>query len=147
MEEITTVDQIESHTGLGHLIELVRSSLTRALDRKVAALGIPEAHAEVLLKLYTGKARSGANLREMVGSDTHSIERVLDRLEQSELIRVEPTGGERDARHLSLTEAGRIISRQLLQAGVEVQNRHLRGFTKREVERLAEYLRWMLWNA
>lgn len=133
--------------SVGYLLSQVRVRLVTAIDAELAPLDITWAQWGILLQLANGKAETAAELCRNAGCDTGSMTRMLDRLEQKSLIRRERSAADRRIVHLRLTEAGRELYPQLPEIGLKVLNRHLRGFTRSEVELLKGFLRRMIRNA
>ena len=135
------------HGGIGRLVNQVRVSLFDSLDRQLEPLDITGAQCLILMLLANGKADSAAGLCKGMSYDPGAMTRMIDRLEQKDLIRrVRSTEDRRTAR-LELTAEGRAVYPKLAKAGVAVMNRHMKGFSKAEVAELEAYLQRMLDNA
>lgn len=133
--------------SVGYLLGQVRGRLVAAVDAELAPLDITWAQWGILLQIANGKAETAAELCRNGGCDTGSMTRMLDRLEQKGLIRRERSAEDRRVVHLRLTEAGRELYPQLPPIALKVLNRHLRGFTRSELELLKSFLRRMIKNA
>ena len=72
--------------------------------------------------------------------------RMLDRLEAKGLIVRTRSTDDRRRVQLELTEAGRGEAERLVQAIVNVLNRHLNGFSASELDQFKGFLRRMLAN-
>jgi len=82
-----------------------------------------------------------------VGCDTGAMTRMLDRLEEKQLVSRERSNDDRRVIHIHPTALAGDITRQAFPAAVAVLNRHLAGFSRDEVETLKSLLRRMLANA
>lgn len=133
--------------SLGYLLHQVRSRMVSAIDAELAPLDITWAQWGTLLHIANGKASTAAELCRSVAGDTGSMTRMLDRLEQKGLIRRERSAEDRRVVRLFLTDAGRELYPQLPPIAVKILNRHLRGFSRDELETLKGFLRRMVANA
>jgi DNA-binding MarR family transcriptional regulator len=133
--------------SLGYLMAQVRTQLVAAMDTELAELGISWAQWGILLKIANGKAGTAAELCRHASCDTGSMTRMLDRLEQKGLIRRERSLEDRRVVLLHLTEAGKALYPKLPPVAVKILNRHLRGFSRAELETFKGFLRRMLANA
>jgi len=135
------------HSGVGRLINQVRVSLFDALDRELEPLDITAAQCLILMLLAHGKADSAAGLCKGISYDPGAMTRMIDRLEQKDLIRRVRSTEDRRMAKLELTAGGRAVFPKLVKASVAVMNRHMKGFSKAEVSELETYLQRMLDNA
>lgn len=133
--------------SLGYLLTQVRGRMVAAIDAELAPLDITWAQWGILLQLANGKAETAAELCRNSGCDTGSMTRMLDRLEQKGLMRRERSAEDRRIVHLRMTEAGKELYPQLPEVALRVLNRHLRGFTRSELELFKSFLRRMIANA
>ncbi|BAL23844.1 MarR family winged helix-turn-helix transcriptional regulator [Azoarcus sp. KH32C] len=133
--------------SVGYLLTQVRGRMVAAIDAELAPLDITWAQWGILLQLANGKAETAAELCRNSGCDTGSMTRMLDRLEQKGLMRRERSAEDRRVVHLRMTEAGKELYPQLPEIALKVLNRHLRGFTRSELELFKGFLRRMIANA
>ena len=132
--------------SVGYMITRLRASLFASVDREVAAWGISSAQGAILIYIAHGRAERAADLAREHNYDTGSLTRMIDRLVKKGLLRRVPHAVDRRAATLELTAAGRRLAARLPAVAVKVLNRHLRGFTRAELDRLKGYLARMLAN-
>ena len=132
--------------SVGYMITRLRASLFAAVDREVAAWGISSAQGAILIYIAHGRAERAADLAREHNYDTGSLTRMLGRLVGKGLLRRVPQADDRRAAKLELTAAGRRLAGRLPAVAVRVLNRHLRGFTRAELEQLKGLLGRMLAN-
>lgn len=133
--------------SLGYLLHQVRGRLVAAIDTELEPLDITWAQWGTLLKIANGHARTASELCRSMTCDTGSMTRMLDRLEQKDLIRRERSSEDRRIVELSLTAAGQKLYPRLPPIAVKVLNQHLRGFKRDELETMKGFLRRMLANS
>lgn len=132
--------------SVGYMITRLRASLFASVDREVASWGISSAQGAILIYIAHGRAERAADLAREHNYDTGSLTRMIDRLVKKGLLRRVPHANDRRAATLELTAAGRRLAARLPAVAVKVLNRHLRGFTRAELDRLKGYLARMLAN-
>ncbi len=146
-EPLYTTETWTMDESLGYLLHQVRGRLVAAIDAELIPLDITWAQWGTLLKIANGHANTATELCRSMAGDTGSMTRMLDRLEQKGLIRRERSSEDRRIVQLSLTEAGQKLYPQLPPIAVKVLNRHLRGFSRDELETMKSFLRRMLANS
>lgn len=132
--------------SVGYMITRLRASLFASVDREVASWGISSAQGAILIYIAHGRAERAADLAREHNYDTGSLTRMIDRLVKKGLLRRVPHANDRRAATLELSAAGRRLAARLPAVAVKVLNRHLRGFTRAELDRLKGYLARMLAN-
>ena len=132
--------------SVGYMITRLRASLFASVDREVAAWGISSAQGAILIYIAHGSASRAADLAREHNYDTGSLTRMIDRLVKKGLLKRVPHAEDRRAATLELSAAGRRLAARLPAVAVKVLNRHLRGFTRAELEELKGYLGRMLAN-
>ncbi|WP_454689567.1 MarR family winged helix-turn-helix transcriptional regulator [Achromobacter aloeverae] len=130
----------------GYLIKLVYNAFTRALDQEMAPLGLTASQWRPLAMVSLGRADTGAELARMTDVDTGAMTRTLDRLEAKGLLRRQRSEQDRRVVKIEVTEEGAAITRQIPLNIARTLNHFLRGFTEKEVEMLAHFMRRMLAN-
>ncbi len=146
-EPLYSVETWTMDESLGYLMHQVRGRLVAAIDAELEPLDITWAQWGTLLKIANGRANTASELCRSMAGDTGSMTRMLDRLEQKGLIRRERSAQDRRIVQLSLTRAGQKLYPKLPPIAVKVLNRHLRGFSRDELETLKGFLRRMLSNS
>lgn len=146
-EPLYTAENWRIDESVGFLISQVRARLIAAIDAEMADLDITWAQWSTLMRVATGQASTAADLCRGMGCDTGSMTRMLDRLEEKGLIRRVRSSEDRRMVQIELTDAGRELYPRLPPLTVRVMNRHLKGFSREELDALKGYLRRMLANA
>ena len=147
MARIYDVETFDINSGIGKLINLLRSAIFAAIDKELAPLDLTAAQYIVIASLANCKNVSAGELCKRVSYDPGAMTRMIDRLEQSGFVRRVRCQQDRRSVRLELTDSGREVYPKLLARVVEVLNHFLRDFSKDEAARLTEYLKRMLANA
>ncbi|HSS69751.1 MAG TPA: MarR family transcriptional regulator [Casimicrobiaceae bacterium] len=137
----------EPQLSIGRKIGRVKAAMTEAMDRELAPFDITSAQFVILVSLATGEADSAAELCRGISYDPGAMTRMIDRLEQKELIRRAQLPDDRRKVGLELTPEGKAVYPKLRAASAAVQNRFLRGFTRSEVRQLELFMQRMLSNS
>jgi len=145
-EPVTALQPPEEGLGVGYLMGRARASLLSGLDTQLARFGLTGMQFAVLKHLAEGTARTAADLCRCMQYDTGAMTRILDRLEEKELVRRERSREDRRAVVLRVTPAGRTLLPRLRAVGKRVLEAHLAGFTPAEIEALKSYLGRMIEN-
>jgi DNA-binding MarR family transcriptional regulator len=131
---------------IGRLIKQVFSSLVRGVDQHMQPLELTAMQWEPILLLFLDRADTVAALARESSVNCSAMTRMLDRLEEKQLVRRRRSDDDRRVVHLELTDKG-------LRVGDEIQplinaelKRHLRDFSDKEISTLKDFLRRMLEN-
>src|SRR5262245_44307906 len=92
---------------VGRLIKLVFYSLVRGVDTRMQPLELTAMQWEPLLMLALGRADTVAALARECNVDCGAMTRMLDRLEEKQLLRRQRSEADRRVVHLTLTRKGR----------------------------------------
>ncbi len=133
--------------SLGYLVTLVRRRLLDLVEPDFAALGLTSVQAIVLMGLGTGIASTAADVCKTIQHDPGAMTRVIDRLEQMDLVRRVRAPEDRRSLKLELTDAGRKSLPAIKSAAVRASNHMLRGFTHAEARQLIASLKRLLEDA
>ncbi|TSA13329.1 MAG: MarR family transcriptional regulator [Betaproteobacteria bacterium] len=147
MQPIYDIETFRPSQGVGAFIGRARRTIVEAIDQELAPLDISHAQWIVVMLLGDGVASTAAELCKILIYDPGAMTRLLDRLEKKGVLRRMRTKGERRSVRLELTAEGRKLYPRILQALVQVFNRLLRGFGKKEVQQLEGLLQRMVANA
>jgi DNA-binding MarR family transcriptional regulator len=146
-EPLYTSENYNPEDSLGRLIADVSGRLLAAFDDEMTGLGITGAQWVILMRIANGCASSAAELCRFSRYDTGSMTRMLDRLEEKDLIRRVRSSTDRRVIHLELTDAGRALYTLLPPVAIKVLNAHLKGFTRAELDLFKRFLDRMRANS
>jgi DNA-binding MarR family transcriptional regulator len=135
-----------AHRGVGRLIKQVFSSLVRGVDQHMQPLELTAMQWEPILLLFLERADTVAALARESSVNCSAMTRMLDRLEEKELVRRRRSDDDRRVVHLELTDKGARIGDEIQPLINAELLRHLRGFSDKEISTLADFLRRMLEN-
>lgn len=135
-----------THRMICRQIKMVMSSLTRRVDAHMQPLELTGMQWEPVMLLWLKRADTVAGLARISQVGVPSMTRMLDRLEQKQLLRRERSATDRRVVHLHLTPKGKKIANRIWPIVVEGMHVHLDGFKKEELEQLNHLLGRMLAN-
>jgi DNA-binding MarR family transcriptional regulator len=127
-------------------LKQVTSSLVRRVDRHMQPLELTGMQWEPVLMLWLKRADTVAGLARYCQAGFATMSRMLDRLEQKDLLRRERSETDRRVVHLHLTPKGKKVANKIWPIVVEGMHVHLDGFKKDELNQLNDLLGRMLSN-
>jgi DNA-binding MarR family transcriptional regulator len=130
--------------GGGSLLHRAGKDLTTVLERALAPYGVTAQQAALLLRLRT--ETSPSRLAEALGTDTAGITRLLDRLEDRDLVRRVRDTADRRSIRVELTGSGAALAPRLAPAFGTVISRLFDGFSPDDLQALTLLLGRMLDN-
>lgn len=133
--------------SIGYLLKRVGNQLTITVDRALAEFDMTHAQLGIFLKLLHGHANTAADLARELLTDTGSMTRMLDRLEEKNFIQRTRSIEDRRVVQVALTSRGKLLADQMTQVAIDALNHHLRGFTEPEIAQYKDFLRRMIANA
>lgn len=141
-EPLYTPENYNPEDSLGRLIADVSRRILAGFDEELAGQGMSITGAQwvILMRIARGCASTAAELCRFGHCDTGSMTRMLDRLEEKNLIRRVPSSKDRRVTHLELTKAGHDLLPHLPPVAIKVLNEHLEGFTRAELDQLKGFL-------
>jgi DNA-binding MarR family transcriptional regulator len=131
---------------VGRLIKQVFSSLVRAVDQHMQPLELTAMQWEPILLLFLERADTVAALARESSVNCGAMTRMLDRLEEKQLVRRRRSDDDRRVVHLELTDKGMRVGDEIQPLINAALKRHLRGFSDKEISTLTDFLRRMLEN-
>lgn len=134
-------------TQVGRLIKQVFSSLVRHIDARMQPLELTAMQWEPLLVLFLGRADTVAALARECSVDCGAMTRLLDRLEQKQLLQRQRSESDRRVVHLMLTDKGREVAASIPAVLRAELNHHVADFSSAELATLTQLLARMLHNA
>jgi DNA-binding MarR family transcriptional regulator len=136
----------EPHTRVGRMLKMVFNSVVRGVDARMQPLELTAMQWEPLLLLSLGRADSVAGLARESQMDCGAMTRMLDRLEQKQLLQRHRSDTDRRVVNLALTDKGRDAAAAIPPVIREELARHLCNFTSAETDLLVGMLDRMLQN-
>ena len=136
----------DPHRMICRQLKLVTSSLVKRVDRHMQPLELTGMQWEPLLMLWLGRADTVAGLARVIQMGDASMSRMLDRLEEKDLIRRERSVEDRRVVNLHLTAKGRKVANRIWPIIVDGMHVHLDGFKKEELAQFNDFLGRMLTN-
>jgi len=125
---------------------MVGSSLVRRVDQHMQPLELTGMQWEPVLMLWLKRADTVAGLARVSQMGFASMSRMLDRLEEKDLLRRERSESDRRVVHLHLTAKGKKVANKIWPIVVEGMHVHLNGFKKEELAQFSDFLSRMLAN-
>ncbi len=136
----------EPHRTVGRLIKQVFNSLVRRIDARMQPLELTAMQGEPVLLLWLKRADTVAALARETRVDCGAMTRMLDRLEEKQLVRRQRSVEDRRVVHLHLTVKGQKVARTIMPVVMEELEAHLSDFRKDELTTLIGLLSRMLKN-
>src|SRR5262245_62511378 len=140
------IPENDPHRMICRQLKLVTSSLVRRVDRHMQPLELTGMQWEPLLMLWLGRADTVAALARVIQMGDASMSRMLDRLEEKDLVRRERSESDRRVVKLHLTAKGKKVANRIWPIVVDGMHVHLDGFKKEELAQLNGLLGRMLAN-
>lgn len=144
--EIVPPPEDDPHRMICRQLKLVMGSLVRRVDRHMQPLELTGMQWEPVLMLWLKRADTVANLARMSGVGLAAMSRMLDRLEEKDLLRRERSETDRRVVNLHLTPKGKKVANKIWPIVVEGMHVHLDGFKKEELAQFNGFLSRMLAN-
>jgi DNA-binding MarR family transcriptional regulator len=134
------------HRDICRQIKMVMSSLLRRVDQNMQPLELTGMQWEPVMMLWLKRADTVAGLARVSQMGFASMSRMLDRLEEKDLLRRERSATDRRVVHLHLTSKGKKVANKIWPIVVEGMHVHLEGFKKEELAQFSDFLGRMLAN-
>ncbi|QUN05457.1 MarR family transcriptional regulator [Shewanella yunxiaonensis] len=140
-----TASKIEQNPfSLGHLLHLVNQHKDRVLTRHLLPLDITAQQFKVLMLVHRDHVESCSVLSQRLSIDAGATTRMLDRLEQKQLLQRVRDDNDRRKIALQLTESGQALCRQLPELIAQVLNEFTLGLDDQDIAQLESLLRKLL---
>lgn len=133
--------------SIGFLLKRTGGALSLTVDRALAEFEMTHAQFGIFLMLLHKKANTAGDLARELMTDTGSMTRTLDRLEEKGFVQRTRSCEDRRVVQVELTNKGKQLADRMTQVAVDMLNHHLRGFSVAEVEQFKGFLRRMIANA
>jgi len=134
------------HRMICRQMKAVMNSLVRRVDAHMQPLELTGMQWEPVMLLWLKRADTVAGLARVSQMGVPSMTRMLDRLEEKELLRRERSELDRRVVNLHLTAKGKKVANKIWPIVVEGMHVHLDGFKKEELNQLSDLLGRMLAN-
>src|SRR3954465_12227498 len=144
--DVVPLPEDDPHRQICRQLKQVTASLLRRVDLHMQPLELTGMQWEPVLMLWLKRADTVAGLARVSQVGVASMTRMLDRLEEKELLRRERSESDRRVVHLHLTAKGRKVAAKIWPIVVEGMHVHLDGFKKEELHQLNDFLGRMLAN-
>src|SRR3954468_12491568 len=128
------------HRSICRGVKQVTASLLRRVDLHMQPLELTGMQWEPVLMLWLKRADTVAGLARVSQVGVAAMSRMLDRLEEKELLRRERSETDRRVVHLHLTPKGKKIANKIWPIVVEGMHVHLEGFKKEELNQMNDLL-------
>ncbi|PCE34407.1 MarR family winged helix-turn-helix transcriptional regulator [Burkholderia ubonensis] len=127
--------------GLGYLLKRTQSVMCRAISRRTEAeLGVTDTQARILFLLATQSARTAADLARQCEVDASSITRLIDRMEQHDLLERMRCDEDRRIVRLHITPLGQAVAARIPAIVSDVSDALLSRFDADEIHSLERLL-------
>jgi DNA-binding MarR family transcriptional regulator len=133
--------------SIGYLLKRAGNQLTITFDRALAEYDMTHAQLGIFLRLLHGSSNTAADLARETMTDTGSMTRMLDRLEEKGFVQRARSREDRRVVQVELTAKGKLLADQMTQVAINALNHHLRGFSGPEITQFKDFLRRMIANA
>jgi DNA-binding MarR family transcriptional regulator len=141
MKQRSTIRSYDQQAQVGRLLNRVKSGLEEAMDRELAPCGLTAAQYVVMSILASGRAESSAEICKEIVYDPGAMTRMLDRLEQKNLVRrIYLRGEDRRKVKLELTEPGRALYPQVKSRASALMERVMGPLSAAELDQLEKLL-------
>jgi DNA-binding MarR family transcriptional regulator len=134
------------HRMICRQIKQVTSSLVRRIDEHMQPLELTGMQWEPVMMLWLKRADTVAGLARVSQMGFPAMTRMLDRLEEKDLLRRERSELDRRVVNLHLTPKGKKIASKIWPIVVEGMHVHLEGFKKDELAQFNDFLARMIAN-
>lgn len=132
--------------SLGYLVTLAHRRLFRNLEFRLQPFGLTANQWAPLLAIAHGQCDTVAGCARETGIDNGAMTRMLDRLEEKDLVRRERSDNDRRVVNVTLTTTGKKTARDIPPIISNVLNDHLHGFSQNEFEQFKDLLQRFLAN-
>ncbi|MGE4261077.1 MarR family transcriptional regulator [Shewanella sp.] len=140
-----TASKIEQNPfSLGHLLHLVNQYKDRVLTRHLLPLDITAQQFKVLMMIHRDHVESCSVLSQRLSIDGGATTRMLDRLEQKQLLQRVRDSKDRRRIALQLTESGHAFCQQMPEMIAEMLNEFTQGLDDQDIAQLEHLLRKIL---
>lgn len=130
-----------------YLAGQMAKSFARSLQKRSTLLGFSPGQFPVLLELWHQDGLTQKQLLDKLEVEQATLANTLARMERDGLIARCPHPGDKRAQIITLTQLGRDLEAEALEAAAEADTVLFQGFRRFERELMIEYMRMILHNA
>ncbi|TDK35525.1 MarR family transcriptional regulator [Rhizobium deserti] len=135
-----------SHSAT-YLAGQVAKSFARSLQKRSALLGFSPGQFPVLLELWQQDGLTQKQLLDKLEVEQATLANTLARMERDGQIQRQPHPTDKRAQVITLTELGRDLERQAIEAAADADAALFSGFRRFERELMIEYMRMVIENS
>ncbi|REE90727.1 MarR family winged helix-turn-helix transcriptional regulator [Cupriavidus plantarum] len=127
--------------SIGFLLNKARNGMLMEVDAALRPLEITGQQMGILLALVRGEVSTPLEISRALGIDTGLTTRMLDKLENKDLVQRRRCEEDRRVVHVLLTQKGTEVARRIPDVTPDVLNRRLEDFTIDEFNELLRLLK------
>jgi DNA-binding MarR family transcriptional regulator len=135
-----------SHSAT-YLAGQMAKGFARSLQKRSALLGFSPGQFPVLLELWQQDGLTQKQLLDKLEVEQATLANTLTRMERDGQIQRHPHPTDKRAQIITLTELGRDLERQALDAAADADAALFSGFRRFEQELMIEYMRMIIENS
>ncbi len=130
-----------------YLASQLAKGFARSLQQRAATLGFSPGQFPVLVELWQEDGLTQKQILDRLDVEQATLANTLSRMERDGLIGRTPHPSDRRAQIISLTERGRVLEREAINAAAEAENALLGSFRSFERQLMLEYMRMVVEKA
>lgn len=130
-----------------YLAGQLAKGFARSLQQRAATLGFSPGQFPVLVELWQEDGLTQKQILDRLDVEQATLANTLSRMERDGLITRTPHPTDRRAQIVSLTERGRAMESEAIDAASDAENALLGGFRSFERQLMLEYMRMAVENA
>ncbi len=130
-----------------YLAGQLAKGFARSLQQRAATLGFSPGQFPVLVELWQEDGLTQKQILDRLDVEQATLANTLSRMERDGLITRTPHPTDRRAQIVSLTERGRALESEAIDAASDAENALLGGFRSFERQLMLEYMRMAVENA
>jgi DNA-binding MarR family transcriptional regulator len=132
--------------NIGTLLAQVSRLLRRSFDERARGMGVTRPQWQVMSLLRLNAGSNQGNLAEMLEVEPITLGRMIDRLQDAQLVERRPDPADRRAWRLHLTGKGQALLDQLMPSAMETLDSAMEGIEEAERNLFREILARMRAN-
>jgi len=133
--------------GLGYMINETRNAIFAAIEKELVPLNITSSQFIVVVGIAHKRAKTLTEFSKLLGYDTGAMTRLLDRIEQKDIIKRVRSTTDRRTINIELTPKGEELYPQIMAIVTRVHEKLLDGFSGDDAAQFHLLLKRALVNA